>query len=140
LKNALKIATTNWIHILGFYAMTYVSFILFRIIGIEGYNGQTWDITLFLSLATIPLLFFTYGLLIIFYFYASIIIIDIIAFKWTKLETKQILLIEWIVIIPPFIFWAFKYEYWLWLTLALSFLLTQFYRKRQIEKIKNNVA
>lgn len=140
MKNALKIATTNWIHLLGFYVTTYASIILFKIAGLEGFRGGTWTSTFLLSLISIPFLFFTYGLVFLIYFYALIATADIVGFTWTKLKSIEILLIEWLIIIPPFIYWAFTNDYWLWLTLSASFLLTQLYRRRQIERIKNNVA
>ena len=134
MSNALKIATTNWIHLPGFYITAYLTVVFFKIFGIDRF--ENWTNTLFLTPIMILLLFLTYGLIIIVAFFTVIVVLDFMAFKWTKLAIVYILLLEWTLIIPPFIYWAFKYDYWLWLTLALSFLVTQFYRKRQIEKIK----
>lgn len=140
LKAARTIATTNWVHLLGFYVTTYLSIILFTVTEHERYQGGNWTSILLLSLISIPFLFFTYGLLYVVYFFALIIIMDISGFSWTKWKPIQILLLEWLIIVPPFIYWAFKYDYWLWLTLSVSFLLTQLYRRRQIEKIKRRAG
>jgi hypothetical protein len=141
LKGTLKILGTNWVHFVGFYVTTYFSLILFKLIGLEGTENDEWSTILFLSLLTIPLLFFVYGLKIIGGFFASIFILDVIGFNLKPARIKLILLLEWILIIPPFINWAFEYEYWLWITLSISFLTTQLLRKKKIEKIiKPNLA
>jgi hypothetical protein len=141
LKNTSKILATNWIHFVGFYVTTYLSLILFKLIGLEGTENDEWSTILFLSLLTIPLLFFVYGLRIIGGFFVAIVLLDIIGFNLKHAKIKLILLVEWILIIPPFINWAFEYDYWLWITLSISFLTTQLLRKRAIDNIiKSNLA
>ncbi|SFO01476.1 hypothetical protein SAMN04488519_103109 [Algoriphagus ornithinivorans] len=137
IKMTFQIIFTNWVHLLGFYFTTYLSFILFSILRLEGFAGENWNVILFFSPLAIPILFFTYGLFIIGGFYISICLLDTLAFNFIKEKTWTILFLEWIMIIPIFIMWAFEYEYWLWLTLILSFLVTQRIRKNSIEKIKN---
>lgn len=131
----LSTIKTNWIHIFGFYASTYAALIIFRLLGIARYSYESWNSTLFLNLLTIPLLFFTYGLVILFGFYLIIILLDLLAFRFIRAKVGYILIFEWLLIIPPFIYWAFKYDYWLWIFLATSFLCTQFIRKRKLDKI-----
>src|SRR5690606_7283822 len=135
IKKTLRIASTNWIHLVGFYVTTYLSLILFKLVGLEGSENEYWDVLLFLSLLTIPLLFFTYGLIIIVSFFGAILLLDIIGFNLKIHRIRLILFFQWIIIIPPFIFWAFEYEYWLWLSLCLSFLVTQLIREKTINKI-----
>jgi hypothetical protein len=140
IKMTLHIILTNWVHLVGFYLTTYLSFILFRILGIEDFTDENWSVILFLSPLTIPILFFTYGLFIIGWFYISIAFLDSIAFNLMNEKIEIILFLEWIIIIPLFVLWAFEYEYWLWMTLVISFFLTQRIRKSKIEKIKNRFA
>lgn len=137
LKRTLGIISTNWIHLVGFYVTTYFSMILFNIIGLENYTNEAWNQILFLNLIMIPFLFFSYGLMFIGGFFGAIITLDSIGFNLTKTKTKNnlILDLEWIIIIPPFVTWAFEYDYWLWLTLIISFALTQWIRKSKVEKI-----
>lgn len=135
IKKTLRIASTNWIHLVGFYVTTYLSLILFKLVGLEGSENDYWNVLLFLSLLTIPLLFFTYGLIIIASFFGAILLLDSIGFNLKIQRTRLILIFQWIIIIPPFIFWAFEYEYWLWLSLCLSFLVTQLIREKTINKI-----
>src|SRR5258707_3828345 len=112
-KQLLNIVSTNWIHILGFYLTTYFSLILFKLIGLETSDG--WESLLIASIFSILLLFLVYGLMIIGGFYLTIITMDIISFSGRNKWTKETLLIEWVIISVPFIYWAFKYEYWLWI-------------------------
>ncbi|GEM_PF-5406779 len=135
LKQTLKIISTNWVHLVGFYVTTYFSLILFNSLGLETYATETWNQTLFLNLIMIPFLFFTYGLMFIGGFFGTMILIDSIGFNLTKTKTNLILFLEWIIIIPPFVTWAFEYDYWLWLTLIVSFGFTQWIRKSKIENI-----
>ncbi len=134
-KRTLKIISTNWVHLVGFYVTTYFSLILFNFLGLEGYTTEMSTKTLFLNLIMILYLIFGYGLMFLIGFYGAIIIMDSIGFNLTKTKTDLILLLEWIMIIPPFVTWALEYDYWLWLTLIISFAVTQWIRRRKIEKI-----
>ena len=140
IKATLRILSTNWVHFLGFYITTYFSLILFKLIGLEGAENDAWDSVLFLSLFTIPLLFFVYGLKIMGGFLAAIFILDIIGFNLTDKNIRIVLFLQWLLIIPPFIFWAMEYQYWLWLTLIISFFFTQFLREKEIIKVKKRAT
>jgi hypothetical protein len=140
LKRTLKIISTNWIHLVGFYVTTYFSLILFNFLGLEGYTTETWTQTFFLNLIMILYLIFGYGLMFLIGLFGALIILDSIGFNLTKTKTNLILFLEWIIIIPPFVTWAFEYDYWLWLTLIISFATTQMIRKQEIEKIKKRAT
>lgn len=117
----------------GFYVTTYLSLILFRLIGLE--TTDSWFSTLLTSFLTIPLLYLVYGLKIIAEFYGVIILLDLIGFSIFKNRVKKILFFETILITPPFIAWAFEYQYWLWITLSISLGVTQYIRIWRIERI-----
>lgn len=129
----LNIIKTNWVHFVGFYITSYISIILFKLLGIDGVN-ESWMQTILLNFIMVLFLFFTYGLIIILSFFLAITILDLVAFHFTKLKVIEILIIEWLLIISPFIYWAFKYEYWLWICLSISFLCTQYIRKKWLDK------
>jgi len=133
----LKIISTNWTHLVGFYLTTYLSFILFKIIGLG--DDYEWDI-LWFGFISAGLLFIVYGLNILGYFVLAIATMDIISFCWSNKWTKETLIIQWIIISTPFTFWAFEYEYWLWITLSISFLITQMIRRRGIENINKKTG
>lgn len=140
LKRTLKIISTNWVHLVGFYVTTYFSMFIFNFLNLEGYTTETWTQTIFLNLIMILYLIFGYGLVFLIGFYGALIIMDSIWFNLTKTKTNMILLLEWIIIIPPFVTWAFEYDYWLWLTLIFSFAVTQWIRSRKIEKVNKKNA
>jgi hypothetical protein len=133
MKRLAKILRTNWIHLLGFYVTTYFSIVLFHYLGSGRFRSDLPN-SIYLLTFSIPMLFFTYGLVFLASFYTLIIFLDLIAFHFTKLSTKSIMLLEWGLIIPPFIYWAFTEEYWLWLVLVTSLLVTQLIRIRMINR------
>ena len=135
MKKILNILATNWVHLVGFYITAYLSIALFKLLGVPHYGSGSWIQTLLLGFLSIPVLFFTYGMEIIAGFFGGLILLDLIGFKFTKHKVKAILLVEWLLIVPIFVCWAFKYEYWLWITLALSFLVTQYWREKKIKRI-----
>jgi hypothetical protein len=133
----LKIISTNWTHLVGFYLTTYLSFILFKIIGLG--DDYEWD-TLWFGFISAGLLFIVYGLDILGYFVLTILTMDIISFSWTNKWIKETLIIQWIIISTPFIYWAFEYQYWLWITLSISLLITQMIRRKKIEIINKKTG
>jgi hypothetical protein len=133
----LKIISTNWTHLVGFYLTTYLSFILFKIIGLG--DDYEWD-TLWFGFISAGLLFMVYGLDILGYFILTILTMDIISFSWTNKWIKETLIIQWIIISTPFIYWAFEYQYWLWITLSISLLITQMIRRNKIETINKKTG
>lgn len=136
-KRTLSILSTNWVHLVGFYITTYLSLIFFKLLGLEDMADYDWWQTLIESLATILVLFLTYGALIIAGFFTVIFLLDILGFNLFPKRTGLILSMEWQVIAPAFIYWAFEYEYWLWLTLLMSFAITQWMRKKKILEINS---
>ncbi|TNE81462.1 MAG: hypothetical protein EP332_03475 [Bacteroidetes bacterium] len=112
-----------------------MSFILFKLIGLHEFANQEWSWILFDGLHMIPIFFFTYGLPFLAGFCVAMITLDSLGFNLIAKQINLILCLEWLIIVPPFFYWAFKYEYWLWLSLILSFAVTQWIRKGMIEKI-----
>lgn len=129
----IKLMSTNWIHLLGFYVSSYFYVIFSKLIGIEQ-PFDNWSTAIFYNLLGTLFLLFTYGLVIVIGFYLLILFLDLLLFQFKRLRLIEIVLIEWILIIPPFIYWAFKEEYWLWLVLVASLLTTQLIRRRQLMK------
>lgn len=134
----LKIIGTNWTHLLGFYLTTYLSFIIFKLIGLE--DDYEWEAILGWGLFSSLFLILTYGLKILGYFVLTIVLMDIVSFSWHNKWTKATLIIQWTIISIPFIYWAFEYEYWLWITLSISLLTTQLIRGKRIELIKQKLG
>jgi hypothetical protein len=129
----LRIISTNWIHLLGFYITIYLSFIIFKIIGLG--DDYEWDILLGFGFVSAGILMLGYGLKILGYFVLAIVAMDIGSFSWGNKRPRETLILQWIIISVPFIYWAFYYEYWLWITLSISLLTTQLVRAKGIDSL-----
>lgn len=86
----------------------------------------------------------TYGVLVLFIFFGSFVLVgfyltlgimDFILFSRKNNNAKEALLIEWTIFSLVSIFFAFKFDYWLWSTLPISFYITQMMRMRKIKNI-----
>jgi hypothetical protein len=108
-----------------------LTIVLFQVCGLTDGDGEPAILTAFISTF---LLFIVYGPVIIGWFYLAVISMDILLFGWDNRGTKEKLFLEWIIISIPFIYWAFKYEYWLWISLSISFLIAQLLRKKLIAR------
>jgi len=133
MKTRFKIFATNWIHLPGFYITTYLSFILFKLLGLPG--NQPWDALLLHNIYGLLVLFLFWGLFLLVGFYLLLGILDAILFSKKSSKVKEGLLIEWIIISLASIFCAFKFNYWLWVTLPISFYITQMMRMKKIKMI-----
>lgn len=134
MKKLLKIFATNWIHLPGFYLTVYVSFILFKLLGLG--THQDWDAVLLHNTYGILVLFFFWGLFVLIPFYLILGIMDAILFTRKNTEPKTALWIEWSILALVSIFFAFKFEYGLWVTLPISFYITQMMRLKKIKLIE----
>jgi|TARA_R100000541_G_scaffold49097_1_gene56185 hypothetical protein len=134
LRHILKILNTNWIHLFGFLIAAYLGGIFFKLIGVE--SEQNWSEVFFDNILLIPFSILIYGIPILIGFYLIIIILDFLIFYFTGINTTKVVLIEWILIVTPFLYWAFKYEFWIWLPLSLSLLITQVLRVKWINRFR----
>jgi len=134
MKSIGRILLTNWIHLVGFYVTIYLYGIATKLLGVAG-AYDTWDWQLVHSLWTILLAFLLYGFPIIGGFYLTLLFLDFMLFRFSSLRSWIILLLEWCLIVPVFIYWAFLYEYWTWVVLSLSFLTTQSIRWRWVQRL-----
>src|SRR6187549_3906127 len=114
------IIKTNWVHIVGFYITSYLALIFLKLIGLA---SEQWSEILIQNLWTIPFAFLTFGLVVLFPFYLAIIFFDLIVFDFCKDIIIKVLLLEWLIISSPFIYYAISYKSWIWLPLSISFLI-----------------
>ncbi|HVS94591.1 MAG TPA: hypothetical protein VHE59_21280 [Mucilaginibacter sp.] len=133
LNHPLKVVLTNWIHFLGFYLCVEI----FDITNLFTHydSNVSWQMVIIGVLLGPLFLMLTYGLLIIAAFLVAIVCLDLIFFSIIKNKILLIVIIEWVLIIPIFIYWAFKYEYWLWLGLSVAFYITQYIRAKKVVRI-----
>ncbi len=135
-KQLTYIIRTNWLHLLGFY-LCVEAFMLFYAIR-DFAEQRNWSHFIIKALLPALFLMFTHGLIVIVAFYISIIALDILCFKAFKMTALDMAITEWLIIAPIFIYWAIRYNYWLWIALVFSFLVTQFIRSKLIIKRQVN--
>ncbi|RNI30025.1 hypothetical protein EFA69_10915 [Rufibacter immobilis] len=122
---------SNWVNVLGLVITVYLfTFLMMFVISPEQDNDR-----MSIWLGGTLILIFGYGFIVWLGFLTAIILLDIFLIVPSRIRLKEKLLLEWLIIILPFIYWAFEYDYWLWLMLATSFLITQIIRKNKIESI-----
>lgn len=131
-RRILRTITTNWIHVVGFYLMTYLSIV----IGSFFDPTEDWEPIILTGFFAALLLFVVYGYIILGWFYLAIVLLDVAFFTCTSKWRKEILMVEWVIISMPFVYWAFEYEYWLWITLSASLVATQMIRLGMIRKVE----
>lgn len=129
MKNIFKIILSNWINIVLILIAVYAyAFII-------AYSGRTFDFNDSIFSATY--LIFLYGMLFWAGFIVSILILDVIMFAFNKAPqyTTVKLIVEWIIISAPFIYWLIEYSEWTFLIAVLAFLLGQYLRRAYIIKM-----
>jgi hypothetical protein len=125
----LRIIKLNWLHLVGFYLVIEVMMITYAVVEVlRTHNWQVFIAQVFLNAF---FLMFTYGLIQLVLFFVVLLLLDIILFASFNRSTLSIMLMEWLLICPLFIYWAFIYGYWLWIALAASFLFTQVWRSKK---------
>jgi hypothetical protein len=122
----MKILLTNWINLLGIFLVTTafstvqmltkadLSYNIFQAIlaalfGVLGYGMMFW------------------ALLIV-----ALIVLDLVLVVPNSKNLKTKLLVEWLIISIPFIYWTVKYNEWIFAAGIITFLITQLLRERRI--------
>ncbi|HVW13587.1 MAG TPA: hypothetical protein VHB54_07200 [Mucilaginibacter sp.] len=126
----MKILLTNWINIAGVFVATFLSVFTFVL-----FNSGSILAALFGAFLSICLygISFWMGFIIALIFLDAILIIS----GLNKLIFK--LFIEWLLISAPFFYWAFKYSEWIFIAAIIGFLLSQLFRKKQLDKVRANL-
>ena len=122
--NNLAVIKTNWINITGVFIITY----LYVVIDVLLHSG-TFLQAFMGGLISICL----YGIMFWGLFIISLIVLDLLVINRNKNHLKEKLLIEWLVISSPFIYWTIKYSEWLFAVAIFGFLLSQLLRERVIK-------
>jgi hypothetical protein len=115
---------TNWINIAGVFIITY-----FYVIANVLLHSGTFIQAIFGGLISICL----YGMMFWAGFAVSLILVDILFIMRNKKHLKRKLLIEWLLISSPFIYWSIEYREWIFMVAIMAFLCSQLYRERLIK-------
>jgi hypothetical protein len=115
----MKIVLTNWINLIGVFLVTFgFSFITTLTDTYPSYNiYQAIFAALFLVLG--------YGMMFWLLFIISLIILDLMLLVTNRNNLKLKLLMEWLVISSPFIYWTIEYREWIFISAVVAFLIAQ---------------
>lgn len=128
----MKVLLTNWINLLGIFTAVFVYAIFLNI------SEVNISRSIFQSIVASLILVCLYGVL-----FWSILIITLILFDFGLIirnpsHLKIKLIIEWLIISIPFIYWIVKYQQWIFLVAIIVFLITQLLRENLITKALNS--
>jgi len=128
IKQAFKIVLTNRINLLTIFTITYFVTVVSGIVNDNLSVGQS----LFGSLYSV----LGYGIMFWIGFILLITILDVLLFGFDKrVEYVNVkLLLEWVIISSPFVYWLVKYNQWVFLAAIIAFLIGQLIRKPMILK------
>ncbi|MDQ0478266.1 hypothetical protein [Chryseobacterium sp. MDT2-18] len=126
----MKILKTNWINIVGVFT------VLFLYTTIYGLMDSSISRNVFQAIIASLIGICLYGIMFWAGFIIMLIILDCVLIIPNSNNLKIKLLIEWIVISVPFIYWAIKYpeQRTLYIVAIITFLITQLLRERLINK------
>jgi hypothetical protein len=123
----LKIYKTVWINLLVIFLAVYPFLILSELIGSDESLQDTLMIGFIGSFFTI----FGFGLIFWLGFLVVVLILDFVLIRRQESNLTLKLLIEWSVISCPLVYWAFKYDTWVFLVASLALLISQVHWRRQ---------
>ena len=124
----MKILKTNWINIVGVLGSVFLYSV------ISNFTDSNTSQNIFQAIFSGLILILFYGVTFWVLFIVSLIIFDLLLIVTNQSNLKIKLLLEWLLLSTPFIYWAFKYSEWIFLVAIISFLFTQLYRRKMIEK------
>ena len=122
----MKVLLTNWINLLGIFIVAFVCATVLN------YNDENVSRTLFQAMIAALILVCLYGIMFWGILIVSLIIFDMLLIRTDQNNLKTKLLIEWLVISSPFVYWMIRYNEWIFLALVLAFLITQLLREKLI--------
>ncbi|AQW96832.1 hypothetical protein [Elizabethkingia anophelis] len=127
---AIRILKTNWINIIGVFTVLFLYTTIYELI--EPNVSRNIFQAMIASLIGICL----YGIMFWVGFIIMLIILDYVLIIPNPKDLKLKLLIEWIVISSPFVYWAIKYpeQRTLYIIAIITFLVTQLLRDKLINK------
>jgi hypothetical protein len=90
---------------------------------------------IFQSILPALILVVLYGALFWLLFLALLILFDIFFVAKVKVDLRLKLLIEWVIVSIPFVFWALKYKQWIFIAAVFAFFITQLLREKSLRQI-----
>lgn len=125
----MKVILTNWINLLGVFLVTYVFIAIWALI------DRNLSYNIFQALLAALFSVLGYGMMLWGLFIILLSTFDLILIVPNKGNLRIRLLIEWLIVSSPFIFWTIKYNEWIFLVAIGAFLITQLIREKKIVKV-----
>jgi len=122
----MKIIKTNWINLIGVFIAVFIYAIFLNL------NDTNVSRNLFQSILPALILVCLYGILFWALFILLLVGLDLIFIVKDQTNLTAKLLIEWLIISGPFIYWAVRYREWIFVVAIIALLITQFIRQKRI--------
>lgn len=125
----MKVLLTNWVNLLGVFIPTFLYTIINSCFNYSATLGQ--------ALFGAFLLICLYGIMLWGGFLLSLILLDSVLIIPSTQYLRIKLIVEWVIISSPILYWTIKYERQrtLFLIAVISFLITQMIRRNLIVKV-----
>ncbi|HEX8020309.1 hypothetical protein [Mucilaginibacter sp.] len=124
----MKIILTNWINLLGVFGSVF----LFAVVLTLTQANLSYNIFIAIIVALFSVI--AYGMMFWALFIVSLVLLDLILIVPKRKNLKIRLVIEWLIISSPFIYWTIKYHEWIFAVGIVSFFITQLLREKHILK------
>jgi hypothetical protein len=124
----MKVLITNWINLLGVFLIVFCYAIILNL------TDTNVSRNLFQAIFAALILVCGYGIMFWGLFIIALVILDLLIIVRNKNNLKMKLIIEWLIISIPFIYWAVKYNEWIFIAAAIAFLITQLLREKHIKE------
>ena len=120
-----KVFLSNWVNL--------VAVIMATVVYVFGTTLFRYNISQSVFVAILVVL--GYGIMFWVLFITALHITDLLFFKTNQIHLKPKLLLQWLIISLPFIYWGFLYKEWVFLIASAAFLISQFMREKMIKAI-----
>jgi len=129
MKEIMKIVLSNWVNVLVIFVIVYVAGFISAMIN----DKFTFNEALFGTTYSVV----GYGSIFWIGFFIVIALLDVLlsSFNREPRYTNYKLVLEWVIISTPIIYWLIKYNQWIFLVAILAFLIGQYLRRPYIFRI-----
>jgi hypothetical protein len=122
----MKVIKTNWINIAGVFVIVFLYAVVLNLTDVNVSRN------LFQAVFAALILVCGYGIMFWGLFVVALIVLDLLLLTRNQNNLKTKLIIEWLIISSPFIYWTVKYHEWIFVAAIIAFLITQLLRERRI--------
>lgn len=129
----MKILKTNWINVLSVFVAVFIYAIILNIVEVDVSRNFLQSILAALILTCL------YGVMFWGLFAILLLVVDLVLIARNRKNLKIKLLLEWLIISSPFIYWTVRYNEWIFLVAIIAFLISQLIREKLINKASDTL-